>query len=55
MVEPTEHGNAHHTTLGRQLDGTREWGIVIQRQMSSGLVIVREVLGQDLLQVLLAQ
>ena len=55
MMQTTDFGNLHDHARLRPLDGSDVRCILLEREMSSCAVIVREVAGQDAAQVTLAQ
>ena len=54
MVEPTDFGNLQDRARLRPLDGPHVWRILLQREVSSSAVIIREVEHQDAAEVPLA-
>ena len=55
MVQPSDFGNRHDRAHPRPLDGSHVGRILVERQMSSCAVVVREVTGQDAAQVPVAK
>ena len=55
MVQPSDFGNRHDRAHPGPLDGSRVGRILVERQMSSGAVVVREVRGQHAPQVPVAK
>jgi len=51
MMQTTDFGDLHDLTQLRRLDGPHIWRILLEREVSSRPVIVREVAGQDAAQV----
>ena len=52
MVQATDFGDRNDPAAFRRLDRPPVWCILIEREVSSGPVIVRDVAGQDAAQVL---
>ena len=55
MVQPADFGNRHERAYLRLLDGSHVGGILLEREVSSGAVVVREVTGQNVAQVPVAK
>ena len=55
MVQATQIRPGNHAALLRRVDRPRNRRIAIQRHVRSGFVVVREVFGQNVTQVLLAE
>jgi hypothetical protein len=55
MMQAPDLGDRHDRAHRRPLDGPDVWRIFLEGEMRSGAVIVREVAGQDAVQVRLAQ
>ena len=55
MMQPTDFGNRHDRAQRRPLDGPPVWRVLVEREVSAGAVIIREVAGQDAAQVPLAE
>ena len=51
MVQPANLRDRNDLTFGRWLNATWDRRVAIQRKMTSGIVIVVEVLGQDAVQM----
>src|SRR5882672_6390698 len=51
VMQATDFGNLHDPACLGELDGPDVRRILVEREMSAGLVIVREVAGQDAAQV----
>jgi hypothetical protein len=51
MVQPANLRDRNDLTFGRRLKATWNRRVAIQRKMTSGMVIVVEVLGQDAVQM----
>ena len=55
MMQPTDFGNRHDRAQCRRFDGPPVGRILVECEVSACAVIVREVAGQDAVQVALAQ
>src|SRR5438128_5564117 len=55
MMQATDFGNRHDRAHRRPLDRAHVWRILLEREVSSCAVIVREGAGQDAAQVAFAQ
>jgi len=55
MMEATDFGNLQYRARLRPLDGSHVWRILLEREVSSSAVVIREVAGQDAAQVLLVE
>ena len=55
MMEATDFGNRHELAHLRRLDGPPIRRVLLKREVSSCAVVVREVAGQDAVQVPFAQ
>ena len=55
MMQATDFGNRHDRAHRRPLDGPDVRRILVEREVSSRAVIVREVAGQDAAEVPLAE
>ena len=51
----TDFGNLQYRARFRPLDGSHVWRILLEREVSSSAVVIREVAGQDAAQVLLVE
>jgi hypothetical protein len=55
VVQSANHRNADNTTSAGRFEGPRAWCIAFQRQVTSGLVVVFDVLRKNAAQVTLVQ
>ena len=55
MMQATDFGNRHDRARLRPLDGSHVWRILVEREVSSCAVIIREVPGQEVAPVPLAE
>ena len=55
MMKATDFGNLHDRADLRSVDRAPVWRILLEREVSSSAVVIREVAGQDAAEVSLAE
>ena len=55
VVQAADFGKLQDLSRRRRLDGPEVWGVLVEREVGSGLMVVGEIAGQDAAEVSLAE